>query len=51
MKEVVGSCVSLGILIESKTAKEVMEEIKQGKYDKEISEEKTETTEETMEQP
>lgn len=42
VKMAVGSCVSLGVLIESKPAKEVMEEIAQGKYDKEIAEEKTE---------
>jgi large subunit ribosomal protein L11 len=46
VKLVVGTCVSLGILIENKSAKEVMREIEEGKYDKEISEEKTETPEE-----
>ena len=44
VKEVVGSCVSLGILIESKPAKDFMEDVFEGKYDKEISEEKTETS-------
>lgn len=33
---VAGTCVSLGILIENKTAKETEEDIKNGKYDKEI---------------
>jgi large subunit ribosomal protein L11 len=42
VKSVVGSCVSLGVLVESKEAKEVEEEIDEGKYDKEISEGKTE---------
>lgn len=44
VKTVVGTCVSLGILIEGKTPKEIEEEIDQGKYDKEINEEKTETS-------
>jgi len=46
VKTVVGTCVSLGILIESKTAFEIEEDIRQGKYDKEINEERTETPEE-----
>ena len=44
VKEVVGSCVSLGILIENKTAKDFMEDVSEGKYDSQISEEKTETS-------
>jgi len=44
VKLTVGSCVSLGVLIESKEAKEVMEEINSGKYDTEISEGKTEVS-------
>jgi len=46
VKSVVGTCVSLGILIENKPAIEVEQEINQGKYDKEIQEEITETSEE-----
>ncbi len=46
VKSVVGTCVSLGILIENKPATEVEQEIDQGKYDKEIKEEITETSEE-----
>ncbi len=42
VKSVVGSCVSLGVLVESKEAKDVEKEIDEGKYDKEISGEKTE---------
>ena len=45
VKTVVGSCVSLGILIENKTASEFEHEIDHGKYDKEIQNEKTETSE------
>jgi len=46
VKTVVGSCVSLGVLVENKPAVEVEQEIDEGKYDKEIQEEKTETSEE-----
>lgn len=46
VKEVIGSCVSLGILIENKPAKEVAEEVNEGKYDNEIKEGKTETSDE-----
>jgi len=44
VKNVVGTCVSLGILIESKPAKEIEQEIEQGKYDKEIQSEQTQTS-------
>ena len=46
VKTVVGSCVSLGILIENKNAKEIELDIDEGKYDKQINEEITETPEE-----
>ena len=46
VKSVVGTCGSLGILIENKSAAEVEEEIDKGKYNKEIQEELTETSEE-----
>jgi large subunit ribosomal protein L11 len=46
VKSVVGTCVSLGILVENKTAEEVEQEIDEGKYDKQIKEEITETSEE-----
>lgn len=36
VKTIVGTCVSLGILIENKPAVEVEREIEEGKYDKEI---------------
>lgn len=41
VKSVVGTCASLGILIENKPAKEIEKEINEGKYDKEISQKKT----------
>jgi len=46
VKSVVGTCVSLGILIENKSAAEIEQEIDSGKYDNEIKEERTETPEE-----
>ena len=36
VKTVVGTCVSLGVLIENKPAKEIEEDIEKGIYDKEI---------------
>ena len=42
VKEVIGTCVSAGILVEGKEPKEVLKEIDEGKYDAEINEEKTE---------
>lgn len=43
LKSVIGSCVSLGILVESKEPKEIIDEIEKGKYDVEIKEERAET--------
>lgn len=43
VKTVVGTCVSAGILIENKPAKDIEKEISSGRYDKEIEEMKTET--------
>nr|AQS28279.1 hypothetical protein [uncultured archaeon]AQS28858.1 hypothetical protein [uncultured archaeon] len=42
VKLAVGSCVSLGVLIDSKNGKEIMREIEAGKYDNEIDNEITE---------
>ena len=44
VKNVVGTCVSLGILIENKHPNEIQKEIEDGKYDEEIKSEKTETS-------
>jgi len=44
VKLIAGTCVSLGILIENKPAKEVEIEIEEGKYDEEISQGKTNTS-------
>ncbi|MDO8467994.1 MAG: 50S ribosomal protein L11 [Nanoarchaeota archaeon] len=47
---VAGTAVSLGILIENKPAREVVREIMEGKYDKEIKMEKTNTDAEKKKQ-
>lgn len=44
VKEVIGTCNSMGVLIEGKPAKEVLKEVDAGKFDREIKEEKTELT-------
>ena len=48
VKSVVGSCVSLGILVEDKEAKEIEQDIVAGKYDKEIKEEKIQAAPEKL---
>ena len=44
VKTVVGTCVSLGVLVENKLASEIEKDIDEGKYDNEIQEGKTETS-------
>jgi large subunit ribosomal protein L11 len=44
VKSVIGTCTSLGVLVENKPASEAGLDVDQGKYDKEIQEEKTETS-------
>jgi len=46
LKSVIGSCMSLGVFIDSKDPKEILEEIEQGKYNKEIKEQKSEVSKE-----
>jgi hypothetical protein len=46
VKTVIGSCVPLGILVEGKFPKEAGIEVDEGKYDKEINSESTETSDE-----
>ena len=41
LKSVIGTCQALGVLVESKEVKEVLEEIAEGKYTEEISAQKT----------
>ena len=50
VKSVAGTCTSLGILVESKPASEIGYDIDEGKYDKEIKEERTETSSEKRKQ-
>ena len=42
LKSVIGTCMALGVLIENKDPKDVLEEIKSGKYKSEIESQKTE---------
>lgn len=42
VKIIIGSCVSMGILIEGKDPRNIVKDIDEGQYDKEIKEEKTE---------
>jgi len=48
IKQVLGTCASMGILVEGKNPIEVIKEIEKGKYAKEIAEEKTELSEEEL---
>ncbi|MFH0831853.1 MAG: 50S ribosomal protein L11 [archaeon] len=41
VKNVIGTCVSLGILVESKNAKDVCQEVAEGKYDEVIKQQRT----------
>jgi len=50
VKSVVGSCVSLGVLIENKEAKEIENDIEAGKYNKEIKEQLSEASPEKIKQ-
>ena len=45
VKSVLGSCITLGILVENRDPREIIRDIEAGKYDKEINEEITETPE------
>jgi len=46
VKEIIGTCNSMGILVGGKPAVEAIKDVNEGKYDKEIKEEKTELSEE-----
>ena len=50
VKSVIGSCVSLGVLVENKEPKVMEEIVSSGKYDKEIQEGKTEVSQEKLSQ-
>ncbi|MEM3153905.1 MAG: 50S ribosomal protein L11, partial [Candidatus Bathyarchaeia archaeon] len=40
-KEILGTCVSLGVTVEGKDPKEIMRDIDEGKYDKIFAESET----------
>ena len=44
VKEIIGTCNSMGVLVEGKTAAEAIQMINKGEFDKEIKAEKTELT-------
>jgi large subunit ribosomal protein L11 len=46
VKSVLGTCQALGVLVESKEVKEVLDEINNGKYSEEISAQKTDVSSE-----
>jgi len=46
VKSIIGTCQALGVLIENKEAKEILEEISEGKYSEEISAMKTDVNSE-----
>ncbi len=48
IKEIIGTCVSMGILVEGVDAKEAIKLVNEGKFDKEIKAEKTELTAEEL---
>lgn len=48
VKEVMGTCRSMGILVEGKDAEEAIAMVNEGKFDKEIKEEKTELSAEEL---
>jgi large subunit ribosomal protein L11 len=50
VRSVIGSCVSIGILVENKEAKEIEREVAEGKYDKEIQAEITQLSDEKKKQ-
>ncbi|MBI2133514.1 50S ribosomal protein L11 [Candidatus Woesearchaeota archaeon] len=50
VKQIVGTCNSMGILVEGKQASETIKDINSGIFDQEIREEKTELSKEELEQ-
>ena len=49
VKSVVGSCITMGVLVEGKSPRDVEQEIDQGVYDSEINSEKTDVSDEKRE--
>ena len=50
VKEIIGTCNSMGVKVEGKHASEAIQLVNQGKFDKEIKEEKTEVSAEEQKQ-
>ncbi len=50
VKEIAGTCNSMGVMVEGKPAREAFREIDAGKFDRQIAEEKTELTAEELKQ-
>lgn len=50
IKEIIGTCNSMGILVHGVVATEAIKQVNQGKFDKEIKEEKTELSAEELKQ-
>ena len=48
VKEIIGTCQSMGILVEGKPAKETFKDLEAGKFDEEIRTEKTELSKEEL---
>lgn len=48
VKSILGTCTSIGILVENKEANETIEDVASGKYDKEINEKSTEASPEKI---
>lgn len=48
VKEILGTCLSMGIKVENVTAKEALKMVDEGKFDKEIEAKKTEVTDEEL---
>lgn len=48
VSEVIGTCNSMGILVEAKPAKDTIKDVNSGAFDREIAEEKTELSEEEL---
>ena len=46
VKEIIGTCNSMGVLVEGVPAVDAIKQVNEGKFDKEIAEEKTELSEE-----
>jgi large subunit ribosomal protein L11 len=50
VKEVIGTCNSMGVMVEEMHARDALRAVEQGRFDKEIASEKTEITAEEMKQ-